>query len=112
MTTQQDLFLCKPWESSIEEKRGWERRAILDLERGPVVACYPGFMGSVYERLVAKGLARRDDAGFMVPPDPTGMMENGKIISPKRADQITKEYWTDPFPQFRYSLVERSACRG
>lgn len=69
---QADLFISpaptyihRPPEA---EALGWESRALDDLMDGPALACPGGFMGHVYERLVAKGLATREDAGFMQPP--------------------------------------------
>lgn len=83
---------------------GWEERLLEDLKSGPITTCLPGFTGSICERLMASGQVTREETGFMEPGDPTGMEENGKIVTPKRAKTIIKEYWCNPFPQFRYSL--------
>lgn len=59
----------KPWSpDSDETKLGWERRLLSDLQDGPMVICFPGFTGAICERLVAKGLATREDAGLMPKP--------------------------------------------
>ena len=84
---------------------GWERRLLSDMAAAPIVACHPGFTGAMLERLVAKGLAVRESAGFMEMRDPTGMMDAGKIISAAKATAMLREYWREPFPQFRYSLA-------
>jgi len=51
------------------ERMGWERRALSDMAAAPLVYCFPGFMGAVCERLVEKGLATKQSAGFMAPPE-------------------------------------------
>jgi len=75
------------------------------METAPVVACYPGFMGAMCERLLEKGLVVREDAGFLEPQDPTGMLMDGKVCTPAMARRWLADYWRDPFPQFRYSLA-------
>jgi hypothetical protein len=47
---------------------GWEERALADMAAGPLTYCYLGFMGSICERLVARGMAVSEDAGFMAAP--------------------------------------------
>lgn len=73
---------------------GWERRALEDLTAEPLVYCFPGFMGTVCERLVSKGLATREPAGFLDPP--AGMT----------ARQLNKWGWkSEDHPRFRYTLT-------
>jgi hypothetical protein len=92
-------------QKAASEQAGWERRYLSELADTPTVCCYPGLAGSYHESLVRQGLATREDAGFMPFPDPTGMMEHGKIITPKRAKVLIKEYWESPDPMFRYSIT-------
>lgn len=55
---------------AVRERLAWERRALCDIgARGPLTYCYPGFMGAVCERLVAKGLADREHAGRTIKPE-------------------------------------------
>ena len=95
MSIQLDLFAepaRKPW-TPTDDHDDWERGFLHDLHSGPIVACYPGFTGAMLERLVTKGLAVREDWGFMGPPlDLTG--QPVKIKGFRKQD----------FPQFRYSL--------
>jgi hypothetical protein len=80
------------------EAVAWEARALADLAQSPRVYCYPGFMGSVCERLVAKGLATRRPAGFLDPP--SGMTPA----------QLRKWGWrAEDHAQFRYSRSELGA---
>jgi hypothetical protein len=72
--------------SEAQEAIGWESRVLDDLAGGPLVYCWEGFMGSVCERLVAKGFVVAEDAGFMAAP--------GKI----------KGYQPSDYPQRRYKL--------
>lgn len=44
-------------------QRSWEKRLLVELEQGPLVYAYPGFMGAVCERLVEQGLVRREPWG-------------------------------------------------
>lgn len=92
---QLDLFAVKAdpidFNGSEADRLGWERRALSDMEQGPLVCCYPGFMGAVCERLVAKGLATKEPAGFLPPPDlpPASLKKMGR-----RAED---------YPRFRYA---------
>lgn len=88
-----------------EIDQGWEDRLLSDMREAPVVCCFPGFTGAICERLVSRGLAIREDTGFMEIKDPAGMMESDKIITPRRAKAIMNGYWAAPFPQFRYSAT-------
>lgn len=76
---------------SEKERLGWERRALSDMAERPLVCCYPGFMGAVCERLVAKGLATKEPAGFLPPPD----------LPPKKLKQM--RWRSEDYPQFRYA---------
>ncbi len=80
MSVQLDLFVelaPKPWKPE-DDYPGWQARILEDLKAGPLVMCFPGFMGAMAERLVARGLVASEPAGFL----------------PNAADS----------PQFRYSL--------
>lgn len=94
---QLELFPSEPLRDwwGVEAERAqvaWERRALCDMAAQPLVCCFPGFMGAVCERLVGKGLATKQDAGFMSPPPG---------IPPKKL----KKWWrAEDYPQFRYAL--------
>lgn len=70
---QLDLFAERPaprwWlgetPEAQAERLGWEGRCLREMaERGGfAVCCFPGYMGSHHERLVAKGLATRETLG-------------------------------------------------
>lgn len=106
MNAQIDLF--KPshgpaWDSEEtqdSERRGWERRVLSDLQAGPLVYCYPGFMGAVCERLVASGRVTREPAGFMDPPK----------VSPQKLKAM--EWRAEDHQLFRYSLALDGDARG
>ncbi len=79
---------------------GWERRALIDLLDGPRTYCFPGFMGAVHERLVRRGYAVRETAGFMAP------------LPGRTATQLKRDGWNEKdHPQFRYSLSDTGRSR-
>jgi hypothetical protein len=68
MSLQQlDLFpaLTAPPAPSGDDTAAWERRALTDLASQDLIYCFPGFMGSICERLVSAGYARSEAAGHM-----------------------------------------------
>lgn len=104
MTLQPDLFSYAP-PSEDQERLGWEERMLNDLQSAPIEACFPGFTGSILERLVTRGLALREDAGFMIPLDPmTGMIDD-KPCTPEKAKRFLADYWKSPCPKYRYTLA-------
>lgn len=107
MSAQLDLFAPapgpapKPW-SREDDYPGWEARYLADLAEGPRTACYPGFAGAICQRLVTRGYATREAAGFM---DPEAMNISAEIRSTKAFKAHVRAYWKDPSPMFRYSIT-------
>lgn len=106
---QIDLFLIdepapRAWLGETPEAQaqrgGWEARCLREMGAGPVVYCYPGFMGSHHERLVAQGLAERQAAGFLAPPE--GL----------NARALKAWGWNSAdHPLFRYTLTDAGRAR-
>jgi hypothetical protein len=79
---------------STADLTGWEERVISDMATGPVTYCFPGFMGSIAESLVTKGVATREPAGYLPAPD-------------VRPALLRQWGWRkEDHPMFRYSLIE------
>lgn len=97
-----DLLTPVRFMGSDEQDRGWEQRALLGLLATPALCCFHGFMGAVHERLVRKGLATREDAGYMDPL--RGVSE--EIQATKKFKAHVRGYLKDPFPQFTYTITE------
>lgn len=80
---------------------------------GPLTCCFPGFTGAVCERLVAKGLVEREDAGFM---GPTIDLDGKPVLyRPATKDAPSYRFVPGEHPQFKYSLKnvtsdERQEC--
>lgn len=94
MGEQMDLFAVPPAKPDfgIVNREGWEARALSDmLEAGSLVCCFPGFMGAVCEGLVRRGLADKEPAGFLDPPNVS-------------ARKLKAWGWkAEDYPQFRYT---------
>lgn len=106
MSLQLDLFAVPTPPPRIprteaEEALAWERRLLTDMLAAPVVACFPGFTGAICERLVEKGLAVSEPAGFL---DPEACVAD-EIGATRSFKAHVREYWKDPHPQFRYSIT-------
>ena len=97
---QLDLFAERP-RSPTDHLDDWAPRLLADMADGPIVACFPGYTGAMLERLVERGLAVREDAGFM---DPLRCLAPG-LMTPAKLRAYERDYWKDPAPQFRYSLA-------
>ena len=102
---QLDLFAPPPrapWKPE-DDRQGWDDHFLARLAERPLTACYPGLTGSCCQRLVERGYATREDAGFMDP-------EAGNIADDIRATKAFKahvrDYWKDPFPQFTYTITD------
>jgi hypothetical protein len=80
----------------------WEMRALRDMiAKGPLTYCYPGFMGSVCERLVARGEATREASGEMPVPD----------WWPKDKQALRAWRAHGPKQQFRYAITDAGRAR-
>lgn len=110
---QLDLFSAPPaaparwWLGEGDEAQaqqlGWESRCLADMATGDgtLTYCFPGFMGAVCERLVAKGLATKEPAGFLDPP---------AGVKP-----ATLKQWgwrREDHPLFRYALTDRGSVEA
>lgn len=88
---QFDLFTVAPEAifAADDLSVAWEARALRDLSSASLTYCFPGFMGSVCEGLVDRGLAAKESAGFLDlgVPAPRG-------------------WKASEHPQFRYRLTD------